>query len=76
MVRTRYAGGRCFAKHCTCRLISVQAFREAALAAVNESAPAALPAQSDGCGGAESGKASINVEALNGALISVTSQGL
>ena len=52
-----------FPYHCTCRLISVQAFREAALAAVNESAPAALPAQSDGCGGAGKEKAPINVEA-------------
>ena len=34
-------------------------------AAANRSAPAALPAQSEGCGGAENEKAPINVEALN-----------
>ncbi|AMW64515.1 hypothetical protein QIT80_gp55 (endogenous virus) [Pseudomonas phage phiAH14a] len=32
---------------------------------MNRSAPAALPAQSEGCGGAENKKAPINVEALN-----------
>lgn len=31
----------------------------------NRSAPAALPAQSEGCGGAENKKAPINIEALN-----------
>ncbi|SDE61554.1 hypothetical protein SAMN05216591_0386 [Pseudomonas extremaustralis] len=31
---------------------------------MNRSAPAALPAQSEGCGGAENKKAPINIEAL------------
>jgi len=33
--------------------------------AINRSAPTALPAQCEGCGGAENEKAPINIEALN-----------